>query len=428
MTPELIALLVAAAAGAAIALRLDRRAAGSLVAGEALLFGIAISAGVLFFMSLIHVSWSRLSFGLAMAAVLVPAWGARWRSREASPVYPRQPLSWLLHAVTVAIVAGYGLFATIAPVWEFDFIDNWGLKARAFAIAHAFDWKFLEHPFHFEIHPDYPPLLTLAFDSFAVVRGAWNDQTAGLLNVAFAAALLLIVHRLALEETGSPMAAALVTLSLAPFACSPWIGLAEGPLVAYATAGFLLIRRGSLAPGAVMLGLAALTKNEGLTFIIAAAVALAVDKRWRELPRLWPAAVLPLPWLILRRMHALQTDLTEGNVVSRVLAHLRDPGPLLNAFAHYGTGKPFFWIALAAGVVVTLRELLRRERFVLVALLLQFLFYIGAYLATPHDVDWHVHWSWERLISHLSPLLTYVVLVSLIGDRSSLIVDREPQS
>jgi len=40
--------------------------------------------------------------------------------------------------------------------------------------------------------------------------------------------------------------------------------------------------------------------------------------------------------------------------------------------------------------------------------------YIGAYLATPFDLAWHVTWSWERLVAHLTPALTYVVLISLI--------------
>jgi hypothetical protein len=147
---------------------------------------------------------------------------------------------------------------------------------------------------------------------------------------------------------------------------------------------------------------------------VAAAVALVIDRRARDLPRLWPAVVIPLPWLILRRLHGLQTDITEGGVVARVLAHLRDPMPLLDALGHYSLGKPWFWIALAIGIVIVIKPLVMRERFLLVALVIQFAFYIGAYLATPHDLDWHVRWSWERLISHLTPALTLCVLLQLL--------------
>jgi hypothetical protein len=417
MTPELVALLLAAVAGVALALLLDRRAAGTLLAGEALLLGIGACALLLLVLAVMGVAWSRTSFGVAFGVVAAIAWYRCLTgvSPSGRPSARSTYAGWLLAAFTIVLLIGYTLFATVAPLWEFDFIADWGLKARVFFMSRTVDWPFLEHAYHRNIHPDYPPLLPLSFDLLAIVRGAWNDQALGLISVAFAAGLLLAVHGLSRDETESPTAAAFITLAMVPFACSPWIGLADGPLVAYATAGLLLIRRGSVLPGAVMLGLGAMTKNEGLSFIVAAAVALLLDKRARDLPRLWPAVAIPLPWLVLRRLHGLSTDITEGNVFARIVEHLRDPGPLIDAFAQYSAGKPLFWIALMAGVVVALRRLVPRERFVLVAVTVQFLFYIAAYLATPHDVDWHVRWSWERLVSHLSPAVTWVVLVSLVG-------------
>jgi hypothetical protein len=429
MTPELTVLLLAVVAGIALAWQLDRRAAGSLLAGEAFLLGIAATAGVLFLLALVRVPWSSAAFTSGVVVVIGAGWycvarsyggevSTRWSPRPA----PRHRAivvfaAAALNAFTVALVAGYAVFATVAPMWEFDFLGDFGFKARTFWESRTIDWSFLEQASHRVVHPDYPPLLPLAFDSFAVLRGGWNDSAVGLISVAFAVALLLAIHRIALEELESPLTAAFLTLAMVPFACSPWIGLAEGPLVAYGTAGLLLIRRGSVMPGAVMLGLAASTKNEGLTLVVAAALALAIDRRIRELPRLWPALVIPLPWLVLRRLHGLHTDITEGSVVLRVLAHLRDPRPLIEALGHYSLGKPWFWIALAIAVVIAFRPLLARERFVFVALTIQLAFYIGAYLATPHELDWQVRWSWDRLISHLTPALTYVVLATLLNAR-----------
>lgn len=425
MTPELTVLLLAVVAGMALAWLLDLRAAGSLLAGEAILLGIAAEAGVLFLLALVHVPWSRAAF-VSGVVVVIAAGGigvARSRGRESSARSSSRPrhreivflAAALLNVCTVTLVAGYAVFATLAPMWEFDFLGDFGFKASTFWESRTIDWSFLEQASHRVVHPDYPPLLPLAFDSFAVLRGGWNDAAFGLISVAFAVALLLVIHRMAFEELESPLAAAFLTVAMVPFACSPWIGIADGPLVAYGTAGLLLIRRGSVVPGAVMLGLAASTKNEGLTLVVAAALALAIDRRLRSLPRLWPALAIPLPWLILRRLHGLHTDITEGSVVQRVLAHLRDPRPLLDALRNYSLGKPWFWIALVIGIIIAIRPLLVRERFVLVALAIQLAFYIGAYLATPHDVDWQVQWSWERLISHLTPALTYVVLATLMN-------------
>jgi hypothetical protein len=438
VTPELLALLLAVVAGVPLAMLLHRRAAGSLVAGEGILLGIAASSAVLLVLAVVHVTWSRGVFvgGVLGVATVAWIWVARTRGRDVgapqlrNPATPRprdpqrdpatsRPATITIHLATLALVTGYALFATIAPMWEFDFIGDFGIKASTFWEARTIDWSFLEHASHRVVHPDYPPLLPLAFDTFALMRGGWNDSAVGLITVAFAVALLLVIHRLALEETGAPLMAAFVTFAMVPFACSPWIGLAEGPLVAYGTVALLLIRRGDLTPGAVMLGLAASTKNEGLTLIAAAAVGLIVARRWRELPRLWPAVAIPLPWLILRRLHGLTTDITQGNVVARVFEHLLTPGPLLDALLHYGVGKRVYWLFLAIGIAVAIatRRFLPAERFVLVTLALQFAFYIGAYLASPHDLDWHVRWSWERLVSHLSPALTYVVLVTLLRRR-----------
>jgi hypothetical protein len=411
VTLEVVALLVVFAVGLAIAGRLDVEASGSLVAGEAILFGIGAAAAVLLALSIAHVPWSpaALLIGLLLVALICTPW-----KRPIAISIPRMPLAaWPFIVLTIVLVAGYATFATMAPLWEFDFIGDWGLKARAFFTARGIDWNFLEHPFHHDIHPDYPPLLPLAFDLLAVMRGAWNDQASGLISVAFAIALLLVVHRVAREETESPIAAAFITAAMVPLACTPWIGLAEGPLVAYVTTAVLLLRWGRVTPAAVLLGLAASTKNEGLTFIVAVVIALAVTKRARKIPRLWPAVAIPLPWMLLRFAHHLSTDITEGNVASRVVQHLGDPLPLLTALARYPVGKPLFWIGVAVALIVLRHELFARERLALLVIAIQFAFYIGAYLASPHDLDWHLKWSWERLVSHLTPLLAFVLLVNL---------------
>ena len=161
-----------------------------------------------------------------------------------------------------------------------------------------------------------------------------------------------------------------------------------------------------------MLGLGAFTKNEGLTLIVAVAIALASTRRWRDIVRLWPAIVMPAPWLVMRSLHRLPTDITSGNVIARILQHLSDPG-LLSALALYPLGKRLFWLGILIGIALTFRRLIARERFLLAALGFQFLFYIAAYLATPHDVQWHVRWSWERLVSHLTPALTVLLLLNL---------------
>jgi len=400
--PELIAIALAVAIGFALAARLDPD--GPLL-GESILLGFGACAGLLFLLSLLHLPWNRwwiVALGVAAAVSVV-------LMRRQAAALRRPPPILVIAAIPLL---GYALFATAAPLWEFDFLSDWGLKGRVFWIARGIDWQFLEQATYRATHPDYPPLVPLCFDFFALVRGAWNDQALGLINVAFAAALLLIVHRIALEETLSPLAAAAVTFAMVPMAAVPWIGIGEGPFVAYATAGLLLMRR-NVTAAAVMLGLAAFTKNEGLTLIVAAAIALALAGRRRDVIQLWPAIAIPAPWLIARALHHLPTDIVTAGVLGRIAERLANPAPLVQALQQASLGKHLLWIGLLLGIVIAARVLWVRERFVLIALALQLVFYVVAYLATPHDIAWHVRWSWDRLVWHLVPALTAVVLTSL---------------
>jgi hypothetical protein len=403
----LVFLLLAWIAGIPLALMIDRTAKGALLAGEALLVGIAACSAVL-----LIVPWSRpLYIGVLLAvAIIAGAMTLRVR-RTPDPVgIQHSALAIPFHLATIVLLAGYAKFATSAPLWEFDFLVDWGLKAKQFLIAGGVDWSFLEGAWYRGTHPDYPPLLPLAFDGASILHGAWDDRFVGLFNVAFALALLLAIYRFAAEELRSNVSAAFIAAALLPLAAVPWIGLAESPFIAYATVGLLLMRR-NVAAGSVMLGCAALTKNEGATLIVAAAIALAIRGRGREIARMWPAVAIPLPWWIMRAVHDLPTDITSGNVMTRVMQHATDPA-ILRALASYSLGKPLFWIGLAAGIALTFRRL---DRFIVIAVAIQLLFYIGAYMATPHDVSWHVQWSWERLIAHLTPALTFSILVGLLG-------------
>ena len=307
-------------------------------------------------------------------------------------------------------LAGYALFATAAPMWEFDFLSNWGLKAKVFALHGGIDWEFLQHAWYRNTHPDYPPLVPLAFDAFALMRGGWDDRWIGLFYPLIALAMTWFTFRIAREEVGE-LRAAIVAVILCPLFASPWPGLADGWMAAFAFAAMLLLRRGDTTLAAVFLGLAAMTKNEGLTLIVAAACALLATKRARDIVRLWPAIVLAAPWLILRAVHHIPGDLTSGSVWSRVAERIAHPDILLTAFRGAAVGKPMMWLGIIAGIVIGGR----RQRFLLVGAGVQLLFYFAAYLASPHDLNWHVRWSWERLVSHVAPLFAYAVLIELMA-------------
>ncbi len=401
MTPTLLVLALAWFTGLPLSLLLDRQRRPAARVGESLLFGMGLIWAVVMLLSLTNTGWSGPAFGIAMSCAAVMLWAVAGRRLRAAVSLPRPTVFDLL---TLVIIGGYILFATAASPWEFDYLSDFGLKARAFWEHGGIDWAFLRATLMRSFHPDYPLLLPSVYDAVAIMSGAWNDRFLGLMNVGFGVAAIGVVRSELSDELKDPRLAALATAALAPLLLSPWIGLADGPLCAYITVAMLRLRRSlrvgkvSLA-GVILLGLGACTKNEGVAMIAAAGIALLLVASWRAVLHLWPAVIMTLPWMILARVHGL---------------HLRNPESILRPLADAPLGKSLMWAGILLGVFVCGR-LLARERFMLIALALQVAFYLGAYLTTPHDTAWHVHWSWERVVSQIAAVLVYVFVVTLMS-------------
>jgi len=414
MAAVLIAILSLTVLGIPLVLAVDRNASPLRLLGLAFLYGTGAIYFVLLALSVLHIRWSLLSVTIAAllcgGQALLPVLGRRHGGQARVPVLH-------VHVFDLAALiapAALACYATIAPLWEWDFWAIWGLKARVFLEAGGIDWRFLESRWNTFAHPDYPLLVPFAYDFAALVGGGWSDRWLGLLFVAWALAFLLVARDLAALET-TPVKAALIVFALSWLAVSRYVGLAEGALVAFIGAGVFFVRRALLANddaawrhGAILLGLAACTKNEGLAMLASVAIAIAIVDV-RSLRRLWPAAAIALPWLVLRALHDLPTDVVSGSLALRFAARASEAGAifrLLIANLH----DPWLWAALLLGLLLIPR---RRERFVLLAVTFQILFYIGAYFVTPHDPAWHIATSWPRLTMQIVAPLAYAVMVQL---------------
>lgn len=431
MTAGAATILLFLTVGWPLAMRLDPEASWSLRSGLAFLLGSAACGVSLLFLSLVGVHWSLGS--LLLAAALIGGIGWVWIRRRPMAIAPLMPsparttiVAVVADSLSALLVAGYALFATRAPTVEADFITIWGVKAREFWVAGGIDWRFLENPFNEFAHVDYPILLPLIFDVQTLIRGAWDDRWLGLLFVAYGAAALLVARSFLIEEGGRALAS-IATLAVLSSAFSPWLGLAEGPVVACGTGGLLFIRRGlqrarprDLLCGSILLGLAGLYKNEGVALIVAAAVAVAVSAPWRNLARLWPAALIAGSWIVLRSAHHLHTDLITGPMSERIVQHIHNLGPMFAAIGKYTLGKPFFWSGIALAILLNLPRAVRSERFLLTAIVVQVGFFLAAYLVTPHDVTWHVRWSWERIVNQVTLSLAFLAIALVMPELRSL--------
>jgi hypothetical protein len=416
MAAVLVSIVSTLVLGIPIALNVDRRARGALLLGTAYLYGSGLVFLVMLTLSIVGVRWSIVSVAVAGLLSCSVSWAINLsRPATQQPSHPVRP--HVLDLVTLLTLTGYALYATIAPLWEWDFWAIWGLKARVFLEHGGIDWRFLQSPWNTFAHTDYPLFLPMNFDFAGVLSGGWSDRWLGLLFVAYAAAAILIVRALAAQET-TPLVASLVALSAGTLAASHYVGLAEGPLIALGGSGVLFIRRALLFDddaawrhGALLLGLAANAKNEGLALVVACALALLV-LRPRRLMRLWPAVALAAPWLILRLTHDLPTDIVEGSVVTRALERLHLFVPMM-VFIIRQLNQPWLWVALVVGSLLAPAARRRRESFVLIVTAVQLAFYIATYFVTPHDPRWHIATSWPRLTVQIALPITYAVMMML---------------
>ena len=415
----MIAPLLFLLAGLGWSRRLNPGATISLWLAESLLLGSGVAALALLLLDTIRIPWTAGALLLATAVIAVAGFapGRRLTSpSEAPPKARPSPFVPLIHATTAALVIYH---ATALYVWDpalrviarRDVFFIWAYKAHLFFVEHAVPWRFLAALPNDFSHPDYPVLVPLLFDTQSVLTGAWRPEAFAWIDTALAAALLVIVQR-CLRDDYPPVFAALGTLALSGCALLPWPGFADGPLVSYSASAALLLRSrtdvGARIAG-VLLALSAMSKNEGMAFVVATAVALAVCDR-KPLRALATPAVVIAAWLVVRSSLGLQSDLFAPGLLSRIPHNL---ALFPKAFSNIVAYQPLAWIGALIALMLAPGEHVRRERFLLILAALQLSFYLAAYAVTPLDVVGHVNGSWDRVSSHVTMLLAFAGVTSI---------------
>jgi hypothetical protein len=435
MIAVFLAILIVTAVGIPLAIVIHPSADPSTRLGEGFLFGAGWTTFVMLALSLVHVRWTFASIILAITVPLLALAPLLARLRVVTPTERRaSQATWISRAVdllTILLVAGYAFYVTLGPLWEWDFWAIFGVKARVFLENGGIDWGFLRSPYNLYANVDYPLMLPLLFDFSSILNKGWDERWIGLLYPAFTAALLLIVRPLVRRETESETITSVATLMFAGLSFTETAGTGEAPLIAASGAAMLLARRAlldddaiALRAAAVLLGVAAWTKNEGVAMIAAAAIAIAITTRsWRKALALWPAAVIAAPWIALVRIFALRSAYLQTESMShRIQAHVLQLREIGFALASNPPAKPLLWIAAIALLLMTQTSIgtqssgagkdTPRERFLLCFLAIQLVLYLAAYLVTAHPVVWQIHNSWPRLLSQLAVPFAFAALAS----------------
>jgi hypothetical protein len=284
----------------------------------------------------------------------------------------------------------YAVLAARRPYGEWDAWAVWNVRAKVF--AHDMVGG-LRLPTYYE-HTDYPPLLGIVIGLGWRVVG-YTPWIPWLVHGALFAGVLWLVRRpwwlvgivggIGLEFAAyqyADMALALTTL---------------GAVIAYTHRRFIAV--------GIWLGIGMLTKNEGSWIALMCTSTWIVWDRRLALPMI--LALLPFAVLLIGyKLYAgVPSDLVQPGMIGRVFDASRYDGIipyLVRETIRYG-----YYVLLWGTALVVLLDIPIRPSPVTLALGLIVVGYLGVYLISPHDLTWHIKYSWTRLLWQVTPAMLY---------------------
>jgi hypothetical protein len=462
----LVALLACAVTGAVFDRALLHVPGAGLIerCGRALLFGLGLAGALSMALDAASVPVSRLSLGgtllVLVLLLLRPALRRRKASAGAAPARDPTAPRWMIAGLVALALVGPGqaLFAGwVRPAFQFDSVTRWLLKAKVLAHEHTLRGPISTDPDFAFTHQRYPPLVSHVANLPALVNGRFDDRLAGAMFPWYMVALVGVAYG-ALARRAGPLRAAIGAawignLPLLAYVMYPPPGagaasaMADVPLSLFLTGATLALMDGidgwrdrAHVEAALLLGFAALTKNEGLPAIAGAALALVLCSRrtrWRTALGVAGVALL-LSWALWGRIAAGLPALDEhypGQLHLRAVAEgwprlPRILGQLLLQAVDFRSWN-LTWLAIPVLLIIG-----RRTRGVIAAVIvagLQLASYVFALVITAwtspagessgaDPVDYLMTLTLGRLLVHVAPLLIAAALVAcppLLGRAAS---------
>ena len=352
------------------------------------------------------------------------------------------PLTAGLVAFTVATLGFYLLNLLAQPLVGWDAIAMWLFKAKVFFDSGSVDLANLPpRPISATRHLDYPPLFSLMVATAWVLLSHVDDMVGKSIGFMFLISGVAAITASLLPLLGKRLTAMFAFLMVAlpalqtSFVLPYYMGYAD-----YAIAVFMLLSLAHLYRS-VRLGrdvdsglaflfaaLAALTKNEGLPFLLVIAVVLVFGAAWgrvkeRETPSLLlvsvaAAGLLPVvAWQVYTRVHGFNSDVLSLPHPAWTIGVLTSRARTIASFFFHLMNRNDDYPWLAAGwivaTVLTVISRYRRLTLVWAALTAQGLTYGIALLTTPNEVTFELNTAADRLVLQLVPSLLLLLGLAL---------------
>jgi hypothetical protein len=417
------------------------------------IFGLAALGIQLWVYGFVHVPWNGFTLLLPWVAaclLLHRPLRATFRAQGSSiallfrRIPTVEPLTGVLIALSILLIAIYALNAFIHPVIGWDAVAFWYFKAKLYFVDQRVDPTspaLASIPQLFVVrNQEYPPLFPLMIASAFVVSGRVNEALSNSINLICLLAVLPTLYAVASRLLGNRLATVIVFLFVALPEASHF--LIDGVYFGYAdyveaclivlTLIYVHLSESGDGEAAIMAvacaAVAALTKDEGTPLL--ALVLLLFIGRWAFRGRSWPALRAPrtlglaaacvLPVIIWHFSWSLPGTIRPLMLNPHPLSLLPSLPHRAATIARFVVGmadrtNTYFWMALALPMSLLLLALNRfRTGGGLVALfLLQLLTYVAVYLFTPISLTEHLSESADRVILQLAPSLIFLVAVSL---------------
>jgi hypothetical protein len=333
------------------------------------------------------------------------------------------------------------------PVLGWDAIAMWLFKAKVFYLQQAADLGPIASDVRRNL--DYPPLYPLMVDSSYVLIGHLDEVFGKSVTFLFFLTGLLGFYVTVNELIGrlpalvfSFLLAALPIFGVALFS-DVQMGWADYPVGILMLVSLLHLFRGQLMgdkqsylAAVVFAALAAITKNEGLSFLGIVTLLLLVvlvkvirTSGWPRIPVVFlivgfSSLVPVVAWQIYLRLHGIHPAqvlsvqglaATHLSLATRAIVILR----IMHGVVVQHSDYP--WIGVDLALALLLIAVRRRGPaiFLAAAVLLQLAAYFLVYLVTPYDLIFLISTSLDRLVLQITPSLLLLLAVSLYPFRAS---------